>query len=210
MVKKAKIPPALGRKAKYVARNRSAIISATQELLAEVGPLATVDEVAEKANVAVSTLYMHFPSKDELFQEAIQTAFTEWESWVSQQTSEVTNELEQLVLPMRLFVRAKQTHPLYGNLVAKNIEFVSQITPVITMQVLSHVNKLVDSGHLKITDTSIRVQNLLSIVVSQLRQQLINPKAKPADADRAIEFGLSMLGISPSVAKKLTNSKLPI
>ena len=210
MAKMAKTPPAEGRKAKYVARNRHSIILATQELLAEKGPLATVDEVAENAGVAVSTLYMHFPSKDELFQEAIQNAFMEWESWVSQQTSEVTNELEQLVFPMRLFVRAKQTHPQYGNLVAKNIEFVSQITPIITMQVLNHVNNLVDSGHLKITDTSIRVQNLLSIVISQLRQQLTNPKAKPEDADRAIEFGLSMLGISPSVAKKLTHSKLPI
>ena len=210
MAKTAKTPPASGRKAKYVARNRQSIILATQELLAEKGPLATVDEVAENAGVAVSTLYMHFPSKDELFQEAIQSAFMEWELWMREQTLGTTNKLEQLVLPMRLFVRAKESHPLYGALVAKNMEFVSQILPILTMQVLSHVNDLVDSGHLKITDTAIRVQNLMSIIVAQLGQQLSNPKANPESADRAIEFGLAMLGISPSVAKKLTTSKLPI
>ena len=82
MAKKVKVPPSQGRKANSVARNRQAIIAGTQEVLAEFGPEATIDQISEKTGMAVSTLYMHFSNKEELFQIAIQSAFFDWEEWV--------------------------------------------------------------------------------------------------------------------------------
>lgn len=50
-----------------VARFRTeAIIRATREVIAEQGVEFTLDRVAEKAGVAKGTLYLYFPSKDEL------------------------------------------------------------------------------------------------------------------------------------------------
>ena len=111
---------------------------------------------------------------------------------------------------MRVFVRVKKTHPKYANLVTHNFETVLQILPRMTIQLQSNINELVDSGKLKISDVPTRAQNIASVALSQLREQLTNPKAKPQDADKAIEIALTMLGISPSVAKKLTTADLPI
>ena len=205
-----KVPPSQGRKANSVARNRQAIIAGTQEVLAEFGPEATIDQISEKTGMAVSTLYMHFSSKEELFQIAIQSAFFDWEEWVREHTSNISNELERLVAPMRVFVRVSKTHPKYAKLVANNFETVLQIMPLMTLQLQSNMNELVDSGKLKIGDIPTRAQNIASVALSQLREQLTNPKAKPQDADKAIEIALSMLGISPSTAKKLTTAELPI
>ena len=205
-----KVPPSQGRKANSVARNRQAIIAGTQEVLAEFGPEATIDQISEKTGMAVSTLYMHFSNKEELFQIAIQSAFFDWEEWVREHTSSISNDLERLVAPMRVFVRVKKTHPKYANLVTHNFETVLQILPLMTIQLQSNINELVDSGKLKISDVPTRAQNIASVALSQLREQLTNPKAKPQDADKAIEIALTMLGISPSVAKKLTTADLPI
>ena len=205
-----KVPPSQGRKANSVARNRQAIIAGTQEVLAEFGPEATIDQISEKTGMAVSTLYMHFSNKEELFQIAIQSAFFDWEEWVREHTSTISNDLERLVAPMRVFVRVKKTHPKYAKLVTNNFETVLQILPLITIQLQSNINELVDSGKLKISDVPTRAQNIASVALSQLREQLTNPKAKPQDADKAIEIALTMLGISPSVAKKLTTADLPI
>lgn len=210
MAKKKIVPPALGRKANFVARNRLAIIAGTQEVLAEFGPEATIDQIAERTGLAVSTLYMHFSSKEELFEIAIQSAFFDWEEWVREHTSDISNDLERLVAPMRVFVRVSKTHPLYAKLVANNFETVSQIMPLMTLQLQANMNELVDSGKLKISDIPTRAQNIASVALSQLREQLTNPKSKPQDADKAIEIALTMLGISPSVAKKLTTTELPI
>jgi vacuolar-type H+-ATPase subunit D/Vma8 len=111
---------------------------------------------------------------------------------------------------LRVFVRVEKTHPHYAKLVAKNFETVSQIMPLVTLQLQSNINELVSSGKLKITEIPSRAQNIASVALSQLREQLTNPKAKPQDADKAIEIALAMLGISPSVAKKLTTVDLTI
>ena len=210
MAKKKIVPPALGRKANFVARNRKAIIAGTQEVLAEFGPEATIDQIAEKTGMAVSTLYMHFSSKEELFQIAIQSAFFDWEEWVREHTSNISNDLERLVAPMRVFVRVSKTHPLYAKLVANNFETVSQIMPLVTLQLQSEINNLVNLGKLKTGDVAIRAQNIAAVLLAQLREQLTNPKTKPEVADKAIEVALAMLGISPSVAKKITTADLPI
>jgi len=54
-------------KQEVVARYRTkAIIAATRAVIAESGPEFTLDRVAEEAGVAKGTLYLYFPSKDEL------------------------------------------------------------------------------------------------------------------------------------------------
>jgi AcrR family transcriptional regulator len=47
-------------------RNRLKVIDAAQEVFSEHGPEARMEEVAEKAGVAVGTLYRHFPNKEAL------------------------------------------------------------------------------------------------------------------------------------------------
>lgn len=48
------------------ARNRARILEAARDLVAKLGPLASTDDIAAAAGVAVGTLYRHFPTKADL------------------------------------------------------------------------------------------------------------------------------------------------
>ena len=200
--------PQTGRKSAYVARNRAAILRAALTVFARDGVDATMDEISEEAQVAMSTVYKHFKDKRDLITATATLAFEEWESWVAKRIVEVSDPLEQLVMPMRLFLRAKATHPEYAQLVAKNFGVVSQILPELTGTFTAQVNALNKAKVLNVENTPMAIHNLLSVVVIQLVNQTLNPTATAAEGDLAIRIALSMLGISESKAKKLTESKI--
>ena len=52
-------------------RNRLKVIDAAQAIFSEHGPEARMEQVAEKAEVAVGTLYRHFPNKEALLEALI-------------------------------------------------------------------------------------------------------------------------------------------
>jgi AcrR family transcriptional regulator len=58
-------------------RTRRAIVEATQRLLVEGGPPPTVDAIAEAADVSRRTVYMHFPTLDQLLLDAALGALSE-------------------------------------------------------------------------------------------------------------------------------------
>ena len=49
-----------GRQAAYSARNRAALIKVAQEVLAEIGPSATIEQLAMHAQVSPTTIYKYF------------------------------------------------------------------------------------------------------------------------------------------------------
>jgi len=54
------------------ARNRSQILAAARSRIAEQGPDASMDAIAEAAGVAVGTLYRHYPTKADLVSAVIE------------------------------------------------------------------------------------------------------------------------------------------
>ena len=169
-----------------------------------------MEDVADEAQVAMSTVYKHFKDKRDLISATTKFAFEEWESWVATKIVDISDPLEQLVMPMRLFLRAKATHPEYAQLVAKNFGVVSQILPELTGTFTAQINALNKAKVLNVDNTPMAIHNLLSVVVIQLVNQTLNPKATAAEADLAIRIALSMLGISEAKAKKLTESKITL
>ena len=58
------------RQAAYTSRNRAALIKSGQEVLADIGPGATIEDLANHAQVSPTTIYKYFESKEVLFSEA--------------------------------------------------------------------------------------------------------------------------------------------
>jgi len=52
--------PQTGRKSAYVARNREVILKAAITVFAREGAKATMDDVSDQAQIAMSTVYKHF------------------------------------------------------------------------------------------------------------------------------------------------------
>jgi AcrR family transcriptional regulator len=68
--------------------NRGRILNAAIALLAERGSEAEMREIAERAGLAVGTVYNHFPGKDELIIAVMREAFGEIEQAVAHATAE--------------------------------------------------------------------------------------------------------------------------
>ncbi len=195
--------PQEGRKAAYFARNEAALLKATQEVLAEVGWSAKIADVSKAADVAASTIYMHFDNKDALFEAAVVAGMQEWESWALAQLEGVSDPFESLVAPMRIFVRIGETHELFGRIVAKNLSHLSERLPLIATGLLAHVRELAAAGFLNVDYVEKRVSNLSAVLVNTLQRQLTIADLKVADADLAIRIALPMIGISETEAARL-------
>ena len=204
-------PPATsGRKAAYVARNRLALLKSTQEVLAIKGEAATIEDIAEHAQVAVSTIYKHFKDKEALIGATILWGFKMWEEWALEQVADTEDPLEQLVTPMRLFVRAHETHPEHAKSLVNFFGLISKYSMEVQENLNAHINLLSKVKILDIESSAAVGKNIFAIMTFTLMEQTTNPKAKIGEADKAIRSALSMLGIKDDLARKLTESKLVI
>jgi AcrR family transcriptional regulator len=211
MPKSSKVPksPNEGRKSAYFARNKLAILKSTQEVLASIGHLATVDQVAEHAEVSVSTIYKHFKTKEVLFQAAFTSAFESWEKWVFETIRYQEDPLVRFVLPLRLFPRLKRTHSVYAAMAVNNSAEIPLYITKMTKSFQVDAIELAKNKILTVTDLDIRLRFVLASLAEILLTQILNPKAKESDVDKEIEILLNLLGINPAKASKLCSMKLP-
>ena len=208
--RKSPTPAITGRKSAYVARNRVALIKAAQHVLAEIGPDASIEEFAEAAQISVSTIYKHFENKDALIDAAFVEAFRDWEAWTDEALGKIKDPLEELVVPMRLFLRVKRTHPLYAGMIARNFPNLAKYLSTSTENLQIHVKELHAAKIITCENIPIRVRSISASLVAALGDQFFNPAAKESDGDTAIEVILDLLSIPPAKAKKLAHSPLAI
>jgi AcrR family transcriptional regulator len=201
--------PESGRKAAYVMRNRMALLRSTQEVLAIKGQAVTIEDIADHAQVAVSTIYKHFSDKDALISTTMLWGFSEWMTKVQSLGDDLTDPLEKLVLPMRLFVRVKSTHPSHARNIVNFLEITTQFLPILESELSQHIQDLTKAKLLTCDDPDVAARNLQAVLLSTVVNQVNNQKAKVEDADASIRVALSMVGISEAKARKLTESKLP-
>ena len=207
--RKKPTPANAGRKSAYVARNRAALLRATQRLLAEVGPEASIDQFAEAAEISVSTIYKHFDNKDALIEAAYIEAFHDWELWTDELLKDLNDPLEELILPMRFLLRVEKTHPLYAAMSARNLANIPRYFHGIEEGLVEHIDELLKKKIINIESPAIRIRSISACLLAGLGDQLLNPNAKESDADATVEVILSILGISPAKAKKLAHAPMP-
>jgi AcrR family transcriptional regulator len=207
--RKKPTPASAGRKSAYVARNRAALLRASQRLLAEVGPEASIDQFAEAAEISVSTIYKHFDNKDALIEAAYIEAFHDWELWTDELLKGLNDPLEELILPMRLFLRIKKTHPLYAAMSARNLANIPRYFHGTEEGLIEHVDELLKKKIIDIESPAIRIRSISACLLAGLADQLLNPSAKESEADATVEVILSILGITPAKAKKLAHTPMP-
>ena len=199
-----------GRKSAYVARNRASLIRAAQQVFAEQGTGATMEAVAAQAEVAASTVYKHFETKENLLSIALLEAFADWSSWATGIMSESKDPLASLVLPMRLFYRLRSTHPHYAHLVKSCFDEVHKILVITNTGFSENLRLLNETGVHAIDHLDLRVMNHGACLAAILKRQLDDANASDEEADTALEVALGMLCISPAKAKKLAHAPLPV
>jgi AcrR family transcriptional regulator len=182
---------------------------ASQRVLAEIGPGASIDQFAEAAEVSVSTIYKHFENKEALIAAAYIEAFHDWELWADEGLHGIEDPLEELVMPMRLFLRVKKTHPLYAAMSARNLADLPKYFHGTEEGLVEHIGELMKAKIIEIESPAIRIRSISACLLAGLADQLLNPAATEKDADATVEVILSILGISPAKAKKLAHGPMP-
>jgi AcrR family transcriptional regulator len=196
------------RQAAYSARNRARLVKDAQEVLAEIGPTATIEQIAAHAEVSPTTIYKYFENKDLLFVEALSQAWFGFLIWANEQKAP-GDRLERTLDSGRKLFWARQTHPLFAkmlhNCLNEMSDFLIQSDRGEGKRVFS---ELAASGDLKQEDFEQRWilwQNLYNAI---LKSVFVTEELTPSEAEVALGIGLSVWGISEAKAKKLISRPL--
>jgi len=206
--KKQAVANPAGRQAAYSARNRAALIKAGQEVLAEIGPSATIEQLASHAEVSPTTIYKYFENKDELFVLALASAWNSWMEWaLSQNLSD--DRLQRIIEIGRRLLRTGQTHPLFAqmlhNSLNENPNFMVEADEGEGKKVFKF---LADAGELKNDNFEERWILWANTITGLTKSVLVDGTLSPEQADAALGIGLSVWGISDAKAKKLVSRDL--
>jgi AcrR family transcriptional regulator len=208
MATKKKTAPLSGnRQAAYSARNRAALIKHAQEVLAEVGPSATIEQLAAHAQVSPTTIYKYFANKEVLFSEAFSQLWEEWINW-SGQTRSPGEPLENVLDAGRKLFRIKQHDPLLAQVlhnVLKDPEFAINAVQGEGAKAFTALAKM---GAVKSEDLQERLILWQHIYTGICISLYVNESISPEEADVAFGIGLSVWGISEAKAKKIISRPL--
>jgi len=207
-VKKQAVAATGNRQAAYSARNRARLIKDAQEVLAEIGPSATIEQIAAHAEVSPTTVYKYFENKDQLFIEALGEMWHGWVSWAFAQTS-TTDELEAVIDVNRRLFRAKETHPDFARVLHNTVKEMPDFFLQADEQTAKRVLRgLASAGQLVAENFEYRYQLWESSALGLLSSVHVTETLSPAEADVALGIGLSVWGITEAKAKKLVSRPL--
>ena len=203
MADKKKVVAPGGRQAAYAARNRAALVKAGQEVLAEVGPSATIEELASHAQVSPTTIYKYFENKEALFEEAFNDAWGNWLMWASQQKAP-GDHLELILDTGRKLFWARKTHPFF----AKMLHNVLEQDPFFIIKAdrgegAEAFKGLADAGLIKDENFDQRYLLWTSMYAGLSRAVFFTEELSPAEAEAAFGIGLSMWGLTDAKVKKI-------
>jgi len=197
-----------GRQAAYSARNRAALLKAGREVLAEIGPTATIEQLAAHAQVSPTTIYKYFENKDLLFLEAIGEAWGAWLMWANEMKA-TGDRLERTLDSGRKLFWARKTHPQFAEILHNTLAE----DPNILIKADQGIGKIVfgemaKSGVLRGEDFEQRYILWTNLYSGLLTAVFVTEELTPEEANVAFGIGLSVWGISEAKAKKIISRKL--
>jgi len=199
-----------GRQAAYSARNRARLIKDAQMILAEIGPSATIEQIAAHAEVSPTTIYKYFENKDQLFIQALGEMWHGWVPWAFAQSS-ATDDLEAVFDVTRRLFRVKETHPHFAQVLHNTLrempDFFIHADEKTAKRVLS---ELASAGLLNSENFEYRYQLWESLYFGLVSSVHVTETLSPAEADVALGIGLSVWGISEAKAKKIISRPLKL
>jgi AcrR family transcriptional regulator len=207
MAAKKKATAPASRQAAYSARNRAALIRDAQEVLAEIGPSATIEQLSAHAQVSPTTIYKYFTNKEALFTEAFSQLWEEWISW-SNEAKSPGEPLETVLDSGRKLFRIKQHDPMLAQVlhnVLKDPEFAMNAVQGEATKAFTALAKM---GAIKSEDLEERLILWHHIYAGICISLYGNERMSPEEADTALGIGLSVWGITEAKAKKIISRPL--
>lgn len=190
------------RQAAYTARNRAKLLVSAQQVLAEIGPSATIEQISEIAEVSPTTVYKYFENKETLFSEAMAQAWGDWVIW-SYNGVPAGQSLEAFVNSSRKLFWIKQTHPQFAKILQNSLENPSSIISATRESGLHSFRMLAEAG--EISNKDIEKRHLLAAwgLAGIMNAVHVTEEFSPTEAEAALAILMSTWGVSEAKIKKL-------
>ena len=191
------------------ARTRQALISAARAILAETGEgTASIQEIAERADVGFGSFYNHFETKAALFDAAAADALDAYGRLIDELVGDMEDPAELFAASIRLTLHLSAIHP--------------EITQILRLRGLQHVHADTglgpralrdltrgrDQGRFQFDDPVIALSAVGGALIGLLQLNTVADLDKRAGEQMA-ELVLRMLGIPQSEARDLATRPLP-
>jgi AcrR family transcriptional regulator len=197
-----------GRQFAYVARNRAALIKAGQEILATIGPNATIEQIADHAQVSATTFYKYFETKEVFFAVALDEIWRDWIAW-AYSGKPPGSSLEASLTTARKLFWLKQTHPQFAKILHNTLLYPSFILQSVRGGAEPTFRALAERGVIKGDDFDQRVilsgHALLGLLVSVH----VTEEFSPQQGENGLAILLSIWGVSEAKARKIMSQPLP-
>jgi AcrR family transcriptional regulator len=195
------------RQAAYTARNRAALLKAGQEVLADIGPNATIEELAKHAQVSPTTIYKYFTSKEVLFAEAMSEIYQRWVIWAYNGKPR-GGSLETSLDTGRKLFWVKQSHPLFAKILHNTLRDPTFVITANKNAAEAVFRNYAELGVLNKEDFDKRFIIWSYAYVGILTSVHVTEDLSPTQAEESLGLALSVWGISEAKAKKLMSRPL--
>lgn len=188
-------------------RNRLALIKSAQEVLAEIGPDATVEQFVAYAQVSPTTIYNHFYNKEALFKEALAEAWREWIDWAHGGIP-AGESLETMIDVCRKLFRVAKTHPEFARLISKSLVNPGFIIEAVQADAMPALKKVARLGSLNKSEFDKRTLLFSYCIAGILHSVHTTNELSPSDADVSLGIALAIWNVSPAKAKSIVSRPL--
>ncbi|MER5804073.1 TetR/AcrR family transcriptional regulator [Streptomyces mirabilis] len=193
------------------AETRQALVRAARQILAETGDTsASIQAIAERADVGFGSFYNHFESKTELFDAAVTDALEEFGQAIDERVEGIEDPAELVAAGFRLTARMADSHPELMRILRDrglaHIHAQSGLSP----RALRDLEIGIATGRFTCANPTIALSALGGTLLSLVGLRLARPDLDGDEAASDLaEMALRMLGVPAEDAREVTRRALP-
>lgn len=185
------------------ARTRARLMDAAVEVFARQGiEAASVNEIAQAADVANGTFYNHFKDKDEIVGVVAFAIAGDVAERLDQAMEGLEDAAERTSFATRQFIELATSAPSWGRALVRAVWYLPELRRQVSAFARSDIERGVKSGLFKVEVDDFLVDLFASLVVMTVFLRL-EGEAGPDAGAQAAEHQLRMLGVTPARAKRV-------
>ncbi|MFG2961679.1 TetR/AcrR family transcriptional regulator [Streptomyces sp. NPDC048288] len=193
------------------AETRQALVRAARRILAETGDTgASIQAIAERADVGFGSFYNHFDSKTELFEAAVVDALEEFGRTFDERLAGIDDPAELVAAGFRLSARMADSHPELMQVLRRRGLGHIHSENGLTTRAVRDVQVGMDSGRFTVVDPAVALSALGGTLLSLVELRFARPEIDGDEAAANLaEMVLRMLGVPPDDAREVARRPLP-
>jgi AcrR family transcriptional regulator len=191
------------------ARTRARLMDAAVGVFARVGfEAASVNEIAQAAEVANGTFYLHFKDKDDIVGAVAFRIAGDVARQIDEAMAGIDDAMERTSFATRQFIELAARNPDWGWALFRAVWFLPELRRQVVTYLRADLERGVRQGAFDAPIDDVLVDMFASMVITALFGRLRGEMGPEAGA-RAAELQLRMLGVPAAKAKRVAGRDLP-